>query len=72
MMMGSPFGQLGLWAPFSGVRDAFTLIAYDFTYSPPPLSLRTPAAIGGFWESSKSSGDNCFTALYKLEVYVTK
>jgi hypothetical protein len=25
----SPFGQLGLQAPSSGVQDVFTLIAYD-------------------------------------------
>jgi hypothetical protein len=32
MTIKSPFGQLGLWAPSSGVRDVFTSIAYVFTY----------------------------------------
>jgi hypothetical protein len=27
MVIISPFGQLGLWEPSSGVRDVFTLIA---------------------------------------------
>jgi hypothetical protein len=26
------FGQLGLWAPSSGVPDVFTLVKYVFTY----------------------------------------
>jgi hypothetical protein len=29
MMIISPFGQLGLWAASSGVRDVFTSTAYD-------------------------------------------
>jgi hypothetical protein len=29
MMIMSPSGQLGLWAPSSGVRDAFTSAAYE-------------------------------------------
>jgi hypothetical protein len=28
LMIISPFDQLGLWAPFSGVRDVFTSTAY--------------------------------------------
>jgi hypothetical protein len=32
MMIISPFGQLWLWAPSSGVRDVFPSIAYAFTY----------------------------------------
>jgi hypothetical protein len=31
MMIRSLFGQLGLWAPFLGVRDEFTSIAFVFT-----------------------------------------
>jgi hypothetical protein len=31
MMIISPFGQLGLWAPSSGVRDVFTSTAHAFT-----------------------------------------
>ena len=31
MMIISLFGQLGLRAPSSGVRDVFTIIAYVFT-----------------------------------------
>ena len=32
MMIISPFGQLGLWAPSSGVRDVFTSITHVFKY----------------------------------------
>jgi len=31
MMMISPFGQLGLWAPSSGVRDGFTSSMFSHT-----------------------------------------
>jgi hypothetical protein len=34
MMIISPFGQLGLWVPSSGVRDVYTSIAYVSQNSP--------------------------------------
>jgi len=34
MMIISPFDQLGLWAPSSGMRDVCTSTAYVFTYLP--------------------------------------
>jgi hypothetical protein len=33
MIMISPFGQLGLWAPSSGVRDVSTSAVNAFTYT---------------------------------------
>jgi Ca2+/Na+ antiporter len=32
MIMISPFGQLGLWAPVSGVRNVYATTVYVFTY----------------------------------------
>jgi hypothetical protein len=34
MMIFSPFGHLGLRAPYSGMRDVFTSTVYVFTYTP--------------------------------------